>query len=333
MILVNFMYYNEISQILQTLETHLNKLDRSTSHSSVGILLWGAPGSGKSTSARELASTYDPLYIINIDTITETLLYVLSKSDYQKLKDNIISGDQSTELFYKVRKTTFRDASISTHDAFNYLFRNAVFSKDTLRQIQPITQSEVRSFTSMNRDQRIVSAFESFIIFLAKRRGHNFMKETTGNAFKIQWTREVYSNVKSLLQVIFVSSVDLLETRVKERIQMFNIDPKDIAPIYDTSYFSNFYIAVKMFMFENILVISNDTSEAKTLIKLTKNDSKRGYTITVNPPNVLNPNEYKFMHGILINIGITESQIPDHISRQPLSAYFCCDTFSWNMLN
>jgi hypothetical protein len=155
------------------------------------------------------------------------------------------------------------------------------------------------------------------------------MKETTGNYLKLNWMHETFSDVHSILQVMFVSSLETLKDRVSNRKQMFNTDPEHISSIYDPSYFSNFDAALKSFIFDDIFIVSNDEAVAKTLLTLTKSKLKRGYRMTMNPPRKLNHSEYNFIRGILLNVGISRANIPEIISDKSLSGYFCCEQFKW----
>ncbi len=194
-----------------------------------------------------------------------------------------------------------------------------------------LTDEEFRLFDDVFRGTTVVDTVGSLLIFLARHRHHNFMVETTGNRFDEKWSRSVFGDVHSILQAVYVSSVDTLIDRVSKRAnQLINATPERIRDTYRNSYYDNIQAALRSGIFNEINVTSNDTKPSKTMIKLWKSNERHGYVMHVNPPETLNDEEYRFIIGILTSVGLYESFIHYHRhDSRSLKAFFCSHTFNW----
>ena len=169
----------------------------------------------------------------------------------------------------------------------------------------------------------------AFLIFLAKSRRHNFMKETNGNKFDYRMSNCVFGDVNSILQVVYVSSIDTLIERVSHRTgQLINAPPKIIRESYHRSYFDGFQQALKSYILNEIIVTNNDSSP-KTMVLLNKHHAKGGYVMEVKP-TTLNEEEYEFISGMLGSIGLPNTFLA--CRSTPLQAFFCSHSFTWTQI-
>jgi predicted ABC-type ATPase len=282
---------------------------------STGILLWGPPGCGKSSIARELSSKFSPMYFIDTDKIVEAILQVWYSELYKGIKAGAYSEEEKENHYWNARNTRFSDLGLPE----KYVLTEILKRIDIPKQF---SDSEFSAFRhGMHPSYIITYSAVAFLIFLAKSRRHNFMKETNGNNFDHR-VGDVFGDVNSILQVVYVSSVDTLIERVSHRTgQLVNAPPQIIRESYHRSYFDGFQKALKSYILNEIIVTNND-STPKTMIVLSKQHARRGYVMEVRPAT-LNEEEHAFISGMLTSVGLTI------LSTAPLRAFFCSMSFTW----
>ena len=295
---------------------------------STGILLWGPPGCGKSSIASELKTTFDPVYFINTDAIVDIVMQVWYKDIYNDIKAGLYSEGEKEESYWDARNTKFSDLRLPQKYVLNEILR---------RMDLPVKKFSDVEFNTFKRKSPVISvvtyAVVAFLIFLAKQRRHNFIKETNGNKFDHRVLDSVFWDVQSILQVVYVSSVSTLIKRVSARTDQLNTPSETIREIYHKSYFNSFQSAIKSDIFNEIIVTSNDITPNEMLV-LNKRHARKGYALEVKPANTLNAEEYKFVCGILTSIGLSDTILHNNRSSSiPLHAFFCSKSFTWTPLD
>jgi len=279
-------------------------VEEMTLEKTIGILLWGPPGSGKSATANALISQHSPMFFINTDEIVERVI------TYMPI--NINSVDKQ-KLYWSQRNRRFREQKHKLPILLT-LFH------DVFGSMEPPTPAEITEFIARhNNDENILSLFTTMIIYFAKKRGHGFMIETTGENFSKPWAEQTFAHTKSILEVVYVSSADELVARVTKRTnQLVNAPPDRVRQVYAKSYFATFHKAIRANVFDEINVTSNDASSPRPLIRLTRHQHQ--YILDFHNPTTLNPNEETFLRDML-------AELPPTLFGR--TALFCTRTCAW----
>lgn len=289
----------------------------------VGVLLWGPPGCGKSSSAQMHMHLHSPMYFINTDSIVESMINNFFDNEFFYVKN---SDPQTKQTFYwNVRLCTFghilSEHNVSDKDIINTIF-SEVFSMVELPTPYEITRFQVSKAITNITNVKINDYIGDLAIFLAKHRGHSFMIETTGGSFDADWASSVFGDIKSVLQIVFVSSPETLINRVQKRTnQLVNATPDRIISTYNLSYYDKFADALNSNIFDDIIVDIND-NVAMTVLHVEKIKAKSfkrqrfPYTITkaaihkshhrVHPPTA---QELEFIHRLFSNTNIPSELI------------------------
>jgi len=261
---------------------------RQKHSTTTGVLLWGPPGCGKSTTADNLSRQYSPMYFINTDAIVESTISNYFQEEFLEVKT---SGTmQEKERFYfRMRSVSFKEVCTKCkinpetiiYHIFSDVYRDLIApsNSELLKYQLQASKSERRVETKSDfwYDLPINASIGNLSVFLAKFRGHNFMIETVGSYLDLDWIKTVFGDVHSILQVVYVSSVDDLISRVSKRTaQLINASPARIAETYSKSYFDVFADAVSSNSFEKISVDVND-KRSFNAVQLKK--TARGYVI------------------------------------------------------
>ncbi len=299
---------------------------------STGVLLWGPPGCGKSDTSNDYRSRFNPMYFINTDEIVEFILKRWRNAQYASIKEGSIGETEKQKIYWGVRSMIFSDLIDDTHDTPHTEIEilREIFGNISI-PVSDISDEEFETFKKASTEVKIVDIVSSLLIFLAKYRRQSFMIETTGNSFSVDWVKEVFNNLNSILQVVFVSGATVLCDRVKGRTgQLINATPSRIVDSYIASYFRNLKLALLSGVFEQIIVSSNDVKPVRVLMQLMKKseDEKIKYKLTVNFPNNLNSKEKDFAENVFSTIGLPVSSIE---GGRRLSAAFCLQTYKWDV--
>jgi hypothetical protein len=281
-----------------------------TVQESVGIMLWGPPGCGKSSSAQRLMDQYSPMYFINTDAIVECLIhnYFHAKFKEIKRKDNT---SEKQAFYWKMRNCTFDEICHGDSDVTFGAIIDTVFN-DVFRGVgENPTNIEIRRFSIYNfrnthdfgreldpsqfyheksMESKVTDFTSNLAIFLAKTRGCHFMIETTGGSFDREWAASTF-NVHNILQIVYVSSPDTLIDRVSRRHgQWINAEPDRIRTTYNLSYIDSFPAAVQSEIFDEIIIDVNDHTPLRVVhlekplyreSKLGKRESQRSTPYTI----------------------------------------------------
>lgn len=311
------------------LNTSLLTTGFRSSRFSTGILIWGPPGCGKSSIARALSQKFNPMYFINTDEIVEIILKAWDRALYYKLQSGELSDVEKQDHYWHTRRLNFSDFILPKFNVMSKIF------KCLQLPTKSFTQEEFEAFSCKSDRNVVVEAFSDFLIFLAKHRVESFMFETTGTRFSPEWASQTFGDVKSILQLVFVSSVDTLIERVSHRSgQLVNATPERIRESYHSSYFESFQKALRSGIFAEIIVTSNDSMPSKVMMQLSKSHTGVGYILEVNPPAALNDSEYSFVIGILNSIGLNDTTLQrnrGHTGR--LTGEFCSLSYTWSLLH
>lgn len=259
-------------------------------HTTTGILLWGPPGCGKSSSAQRLKTLYSPMYFINTDAIVESIMKNYFERELISIKMSTIEAERQA-FYWKMRSIAFHEItslheSITAFDVINTIFN------DVYANVAIPTKDEVNLYIRSNQHllplnkQHINEFMGNFTIFLTKNRKHHFMIETTGSNFNREWAEQAFAGTRCILQVVFVSSSATLIDRVSKRTdQLINASPDRIIETYNKSYFDSFTNAVNSNLFDEIIVDVNDSTPLNVLhvLKVLVHSGTRGsvfsYTI------------------------------------------------------
>jgi GTPase SAR1 family protein len=230
---------------------------------SVGVMLWGPPGCGKSSSAYRLIEAYKPMYFINTDTIVESIIKNYFHYEYTTMTRKK-KHKMKEEFYWWIRKCNFQTIMMRTYETyidvilriFYDVFKDIVYPNSFDIDLYIQREYRYKNFWMTG----VYKFIMDFSIHFAKQHNQNFMIETIGRNFHIDFVKSIF-NVHNILQVVFVSSPETLIDRVSRRnSQLINSSPNEIRNIYDDSYFHNFAVAVKSEIFHEIIVDVNDTS-------------------------------------------------------------------------
>jgi GTPase SAR1 family protein len=250
---------------------------RNNERKPVGIMLWGPPGCGKSSSTYRLIEAYKPMYFINTDAIVESIIKNYFHYEYTTITYSR-SHENREQFYWWIRKCNFHTIMMKTYKTYIDVILRLFYDvyKDIVYpnafDIDLYIQKEYR-----HKNFWMTSVYKfvmDFSIHFAKQHNQNFMIETIGRSFHVDFVKSIF-NVHNILQVVFVSSPETLIDRVSQRTsQLINSSPAEIRNIYDDSYFHNLAVAVKSEIFHEIIVDVNDTSLLR-VIHLKKADFRK----------------------------------------------------------
>jgi hypothetical protein len=285
-------------------------------------LLWGPPGSGKTSIAHTFSGSERGGYFINNDKIMEVLLRIWFNDIHREIQAGM-PEEEKEDCFWEVRNMQFDDLGLPEKEVMQTLLKAL--------NMQEFTEDEFSAFKLTSDEPVIMYCAVAFLIFLAKQRHCDFIQETTGNSFSAQRTRKVFENTHSKLQVVYVSSLATLYRRVGSRTaQLLNAPRQYIKDSYYKSYYNNIRMALQSGIFIEIVITSNDRSPSTTMLSLTKQVSgKPGYHMLGSPTGRMNRAEAAFVGRVLSALGLPEMAL--HESR-PLHAFFCSLTHTWTLI-
>ena len=310
-----------LGEMISYLEQQLRRSHITSQTPITGILLWGPPGCGKTSMATALTRQLGGAYFINNDMIMEALLKLWFEDMHTKIKNGGLSNTEKEEYFWRVRSMQVSDLNMLESEILQDLLK--------VLAIPPFSDTEFREFKKTSTEQTIMYSAISFLIFLARHRKINFIQETTGNSFSAKRVRDVFGDIHSILQVVYVSSLRTLYSRVSARTeQLMNAPREYINESYYKSYYNNIKLALQSGIFQEIIVTSNDASPAKTMLNLLKENGKSGYSMLASSTTDLNKMELAFIRRVLTALGLPASTLRD---KKPLRAFFCTLSHSWTI--
>jgi hypothetical protein len=263
---------HSLAQIDSRLTMLLTHDTPTTQH---GVLLWGPPGCGKSSSAQELSDKYSPMHFVNVDAVVEYIINTYYAEEWKNAKHD----DQLKQaLYFEIRNTMGYDILAKKIKAdgntMTLLYELVMQLAHITFDIQSDETGLMRYLLKKHRNfvaQPITALYADLVVWTAKRRGESFMIETTGNTFDAEWTRSTFEGVHSQLRIVYVDDPETLVRRVQSRTaQLINADPERVRQVFDRAYGESVLKAMRSRVFNLIDVCDNSGSTPVMLLTITK---------------------------------------------------------------
>jgi len=291
-----------------------------------GVLLWGPPGCGKSSSARELSEKYKPMHFINIDLVVEHII----RNYYADVWDALGGADadiQKKKLYFKIRSVIslelLKEPGVKKANAFETIFKFA----NEVGNIS-VDRFEKTGFTGWLLKkygnftaQPVTVLYCDFVVWYAKLRQESFMIESTGNAFNEQWCVDTFGDVSAHLRVVYVDNVEELVARVAARsAQLVNAGPDYVRDVYANSYGEQLLKAMRSNIFKLIDVVDNSKFPATRILCLDRLETFNKYELVLeDEDHVMSDNARNFVNCLRKAIGHTDMR----------ANFYCPETNRW----